>query len=66
MHHVKAIITKQNGKTSAGKGFSTNELKEAGINRQQAKKLGIRVDIKRKSTHEENVAAIKAHAKPKS
>ncbi len=66
MHHVKATVTKQNGKKSAGKGFSANELKEAGINRQQAKKLGIRVDIKRKSTHEENVAAIKAHAKPKS
>ncbi len=66
MHHVKATITKQNGKTSVGKGFSLNELREAGINRQQAKKLGIRVDVKRKSTHEENVAAIKAHTKPKS
>ena len=66
MHHVRATITKQNGKKSFGKGFSPNELREAGLNRQQAKKLGIRVDIKRKSTHEENVAAVKAHAIPES
>ncbi len=66
MHHLKAIITKQNGKQKTGQGFSPNELKEAGVNKQQANQLGIRIDIKRKSTHQENVAAIKAHAKPKS
>jgi large subunit ribosomal protein L13e len=66
MHHLKVVITKQNGKKSSGKGFSPNELKEAGVNKQQAKQLGIRMDIKRKSTHKENVACIKAHVKPKS
>jgi ribosomal protein L13E len=68
MHHLKIIITKQNGKQSVGKGFSPNELKEAGVNKQQAKQIGLRVDVKRKSTHQENVACIKAHAKtiPKS
>jgi ribosomal protein L13E len=66
MHHLKAVITKQNGRKSTGQGFSPNELKEAGVNKQQAKQLGIRVDIKRKSTHKVNVASIKAHAKPKS
>ena len=62
MHHMKAVITKQNGKQSLGRGFSPNELKEAGLNMQDAKKIGIRLDIKRKSVHEENVACIKAHA----
>ncbi len=66
MHHIKATITNQNGKTKIGKGFSPNELKEAGVNKQQAKKMGIRVDAKRKSTHSENVEAIKTHVKPKS
>ena len=68
MHHLKIIVTKQNGKKSVGKGFSPNELKEAGVNKQQAKQIGLRVDVKRKSTHQENVDCIKAHAKtiPKS
>jgi ribosomal protein L13E len=63
MHHLKIVITKQNGKQSVGQGFSPNELKEAGVNMQQAKQIGLRVDVKRKSTHKENVDCIKAHAK---
>ena len=62
MHHLKIIITKQNGRQSIGQGFSPNELKEAGVNKQQAKQIGIRIDVKRKSTHKENVDCIKAHA----
>jgi ribosomal protein L13E len=59
---MKAVITKQNGKQSIGRGFSLNELKEAGLNRQDAKKIGIPLDIKRKSLHDENVTCIKVHA----
>jgi ribosomal protein L13E len=59
---MKAVITKQNGKQSLGRGFSPNELEQAGLNMQDAKKIGIPMDIKRKSVHEENVACIKAHA----
>ncbi len=67
MHHINPVIIKQNGKKATGKkGFSPNELKEAGVNKQQAKQLGIRIDVKRKSTHQANVDCIKAHAKPKS
>ncbi len=62
MHHIKPIITKQNGKQKTGQGFSPNELKEAGVNKQQAKQMGIRMDIKRKSTHKTNVDCIKSHA----
>ena len=56
MHHIKAVITKHNGKQSIGKGFSPTELKKAGLNKQEAKKIGLPVDVKRKSAHEENVA----------
>ena len=62
MHHLKIIVTKQNGKQSVGQGFSPNELKEAGVNKQQAKQIGLRVDVKRKSTHKENVDCIKSHS----
>jgi large subunit ribosomal protein L13e len=62
MHHIKATITKQNGKQSTGKGFSPNELKAAGVSKQQARQIGLPIDEKRKSSHDENVATIKSHA----
>jgi ribosomal protein L13E len=62
MHHVKAVITKQNGKKSLGRGFSPTELEKAGLNKQLAKQIGIPLDIKRKSVHNENVETLKAHA----
>jgi ribosomal protein L13E len=62
MHHIKAVITKQNGKQSTGRGFSPSELEKAGLNKQQAKQMGIPVDVKRKSAHDENIATLKAHA----
>ena len=62
MHHIKATITKQNGKTKTSRGFSLNELKGAGLTKQDAKKIGIPLDYKRKSSHNENVETLKAHA----
>ena len=67
IHHVKPTITSQKGKRKQGKGFSINELKAAGVSKQQAQQAGLPVDVRRKSSHDENVEAIKAHAKkPKS
>jgi large subunit ribosomal protein L13e len=63
MAHVRPTITKQNGKRKQGKGFSPDELKAAGISKQQARQAGLSVDMRRKTSHDENVAAIKAHAK---
>ncbi len=62
MHHIKSAVTNQKGKQKRGKGFSPNELKQAGVSKQQARKLKMPVDMRRKSVHEENVATIKAHA----
>jgi ribosomal protein L13E len=71
MHHIKAMITAQSGKERPGKGFSPDELKEAGLTTGDARKLKVPVDRKRKTSHEENITALKSHyekalaAKPK-
>lgn len=63
MHHVKPTVIRPRGKSKLGKGFSPNELNAAGISKQQARKAGLPVDMRRKTSHEENVEAIKAHSK---
>ena len=45
--------------TREGRGFSLNELKEAGITVDLAKKLGIRIDKRRRSCRPENVEMLK-------
>jgi ribosomal protein L13E len=66
MHHIKPTVKKLNGKHKEGQGFSPKELKEAGISKQQAQKMKIRLDCRRKTCHQANVDTIKAHApKPK-
>ena len=62
MHHVKAVITAQSGKQRPGKGFSPDELNEAGVSVTEARKMKIPVDWKRRSSHEENIASLKSHA----
>lgn len=62
MHHIKPVITKQDGKQRAGRGFSPDEIKEAGLNYGEARELSIPVDFKRKTSHEENIKTLKAHA----
>ena len=62
MHHIKAVISKPNGKKSTSRGFSLTELKTACLTKQDAKKIGIPLDLKRKSSHDENVECLKAHA----
>ncbi|AOL17124.1 50S ribosomal protein L13e [Sulfolobus sp. A20] len=42
-----------------GKGFSVGEIVKAGLTIEKARKLGIYVDIRRKSVHEENIQMLK-------
>lgn len=65
MHHIKPKILKPGGKQRSGRGFSLEELKKAGLNPIQAKKLEIPVDSRRKTAHNQNVEAIKAYAETK-
>eukprot|EP00158_Paraphelidium_tribonemae_P010348 Partr_v1_DN46774_c0_g1_i1_m54235 putative 60S ribosomal protein L13 len=46
---VHAPTQKYNAKTRAGRGFSLDELKEAGITRQLATTVGISVDHRRRN-----------------
>ena len=60
MHHIKPVIIKQNGNRRPGKGFSPDEIKEAGLDAGSARKLCVPVDRKRRTSHEENIEALKA------
>mmetsp|Transcript_43009 Transcript_43009/g.105140 ORF Transcript_43009/g.105140 Transcript_43009/m.105140 type:complete len:222 (+) Transcript_43009:58-723(+) len=61
--HCQTI--RYNAKKRAGKGFTLEELKEAGINRREAMGVGISVDFRRKNRSEqslkENVARLKQY-----
>jgi ribosomal protein L13E len=68
MQKIKATVTKRSGRKSTSRGFSLSELQKAGLTKQDAKQMGIPLDVKRKSAHDENVETLKAHvekAKPK-
>jgi large subunit ribosomal protein L13e len=54
---VQAIVERKQ-KTRKGKGFSQKELKEAGLSLKQSQNLGIPIDTRRRSRHEENVKAL--------
>ena len=62
MHHIKPEILTPSGKQRSGKGFSLEELKKAGLNKAEAKRLEIPVDKRRKTSHNQNVKAVKAYA----
>ncbi|MEM2999701.1 MAG: ribosomal protein L13e [Candidatus Bathyarchaeia archaeon] len=72
MHHIKPQILKPDGRQRSSRGFSIEELKKAGLNLAEARKLEIPVDKRRKTAHEHNVNVLtayvekkKAEAKPK-
>jgi large subunit ribosomal protein L13e len=65
MHHIKPKILKQDGKQRSGKGFSSGELKKAGLDKTEARKIGLPVDQRRATAHDENVEVIKAYAEKK-
>jgi large subunit ribosomal protein L13e len=48
------------GKKKKGKGFSLNEIRLAGLTLIEAKKLGIRIDKRRKTVWQENVMKLKS------
>ena len=58
---LRPIVLKKRGETRKGKGFSRGELREAGLDSKQALKLGIPIDLRRKTKRKENVKILKQH-----
>jgi large subunit ribosomal protein L13e len=58
---VQSVVQKKGKRTKEGRGFSRGELREAGIDVKRALKLGIPVDSRRKTRHEENVKRLKQY-----
>ncbi|HDM89239.1 MAG TPA: DUF4332 domain-containing protein [Candidatus Bathyarchaeota archaeon] len=54
---LKAIV-KRKRRIRVGKGFSRDELKAVGLSVKQALKMGIPVDVRRSTMHEENVETL--------
>jgi ribosomal protein L13E len=59
MTEAKAKVFKTKGKQRIGRGFSREELKKAGSSLKEAVRLGLPVDEKRKTVHDDNVAVAK-------
>lgn len=61
MRKVEALVhsPEQRAHVRRGRGFSLNELKEAGLTLHDAKMFEIPVDKRRKSSHLENVETLK-------
>ena len=62
---IKPTVFKGDGKQRYGKGFSREELKKAELSLKEALKLGIPVDSRRRTVHENNVDAIKGFLETK-
>jgi len=54
-----SVVRKKSGKKRTGRGFSRGELKKAGINFNQALHIGLLVDVRRRTMHDENVKLAK-------
>jgi large subunit ribosomal protein L13e len=61
MMKLHVVVLKGKGRTRRGRGFSRDELKEAGIDPKQALKLGVPIDPRRNTKHKENVKILKQY-----
>jgi large subunit ribosomal protein L13e len=59
MRVVEPKVFKTSGKQRFGRGFSREELKKAGLTLKEVKRLGLQVDVRRRTVHKENIEAIK-------
>jgi ribosomal protein L13E len=55
----KRPLVKSGAKMREGKGFSLNELKQAGLTILDARRIGIYIDSRRKSVNSQNVEYLK-------
>lgn len=60
MEPIKPIVLRKGGKKRVGRGFSIGELKKVNFDFKKALKMGIPIDVRRRTVHEENVKALKS------
>ncbi len=63
MKAIKAKVPKHPDRQRFGRGFSRDELRKAGTSLTEAVKLGVPVDSRRKTMHEDNVETVKTFLK---
>ena len=59
----RLVVHKKTGGKRNGRGFSREELKKSSTSLKQALQIGLPVDLRRRSVHEENVKMIKQQLK---
>ncbi|MBS7251715.1 MAG: ribosomal protein L13e [Candidatus Freyarchaeota archaeon] len=59
----RVMHSQDSRKFRAGRGFSLGEISGAGLSVHEARRLSLRIDRRRKTTHEFNIDAIKTHIK---
>ena len=57
------VKSPRDARPKIGRGFSMDEAKQAGLTIAEARRMGLIVDLRRKTTHQENIDALKQYAK---
>jgi len=57
------VKSPRDGRPKRGRGFSSEETAQAGLTIEEARRMGLIVDIRRKTIHPENVDALKQYMK---
>ncbi len=57
------VVRRKKGRTRQGKGFSRGELRVFELDFNQALKMGIAIDRRRKTKHGENIKILKQYLK---
>lgn len=60
-HRVAAVVEGGTKRARKGKGFSLDELKGAKISPGEAKKLGVPIDTRRKTSYDDNIEFLKEY-----
>ena len=57
------VRTPKDGRPKRGRGFSREETAQAGLTIEEARRMGLIVDTRRKTVHPENIDALKQYMK---
>ena len=58
---AKADVYAPNGRLREGRGFSIGEIGKAGLTLYEAKRLGMPIDKRRRTSHSQNIRLLKEH-----